>query len=145
MTTAPSWVYGVLAWPGLWILTRVGLSSAYLVGGVTKLVDFHGAMAEQAHFGLQPAWIWAGLAVIVEIVGSLALILGRWIWLAAGALSALTIIATLVADPFWSLQGHDRFVALNTFLEHIGLIAGLAMAAVIAADKTPASATVGRE
>ena len=121
-----------LEWPGTWIVARMGLISAYLVGGVTKLLDFQGAVTEQAHFGLHPPQVWAILAIVVELGGSLLIFFNRLAWLAAGALVVLTAIATLVAENFWSMQGHARFVAMNALLEHIGLIAGFAMAAMIA-------------
>ncbi|ERI26952.1 DoxX family protein, partial [Burkholderia cenocepacia BC7] len=59
----------LLAQPGVLPLARLALVSAYLIGGVAKALDFHGAVAEQAHFGLQPAALWAALAIVVEIGG----------------------------------------------------------------------------
>jgi uncharacterized membrane protein YphA (DoxX/SURF4 family) len=44
-----------------------------------------------------------------------------------------TAIATLIAHRFWAIDDPmERFQALNTFLEHIGLIGGLALAAALA-------------
>ena len=134
-TATPNWIAAILAWPLTWFFARLALASAYLLGGVVKLFDFPGAVAEQAHFGLQPAALWAVVVIVVEIAGALLLILGRFVWLAAGALSVLTGVATLVANNFWALQGHERFMATNSFFEHLGLIAGLAMAAMIAARR----------
>jgi len=105
---------------------------AYFVGGLSKLLDFPGAVAEQAHFGLHPPTMWAILAIVVELGGSILILCDRLIWLAAGSLAVLTLIATVVAENFWNMQGHARFVAMNGLLEHIGLIAGFAMAAMIA-------------
>jgi uncharacterized membrane protein YphA (DoxX/SURF4 family) len=129
---APRWVEVILSYRLIWFLTRVALASAFLIGGVQKLLDFHAAVAEQAHFGLQPAALWAALAIVVELGGSLLLIFGRLVWLAAGALSALTAVAMLVANNFWALEGQERFMALNAFFEHLGLIGGFALAALIA-------------
>lgn len=127
----PDWVRAVLDWPGTWFLARLGLVSAYLVGGFTKLFDFPGAIAEQAHFGLNPPQVWAVLAIVVELVGSVLILIDRLVWLGAGALGVLTLIATIVAEDFWNLQGHARFVAWNSFLERIGLIAAFALAAIM--------------
>ena len=55
----PPWVGAILGWRATWFLARLALSSAYLIGGVNKAIDFPGAVAEQAHFGLEPAWAWA--------------------------------------------------------------------------------------
>lgn len=129
---APRWIEAILEWPGTALAARAALASAYLIGGIAKLSDFPAAVAEQAHFGLQPAQVWAVLTIVVELAGSVLVITGRLVWLAAGALSVLTAVAMLVANDFWAQQGHDRFMALNAFFEHLGLIGGFALAAILA-------------
>ena len=131
----PSWVEAILEWPWTWLLARVGLASAYLLGGIVKLSDFSAAVAEQEHFGFYPGPLWAGMAIAAELIGSILVILGRLVWLGAGALGVLTAIAIFAANRFWLLQGQARFEATNTFFEHIGLIAGLVMAALLAEHK----------
>jgi uncharacterized membrane protein YphA (DoxX/SURF4 family) len=128
----PSWVEATLDWRWVWVAARIGLTSAYLVGGVTKLLNYSAAIAEQESFGLHPGWLWASATIIVELVGPALVISGRLVWLGAGALGVLTAIATLVANNFWTMQGHDRFVATNTFFEHIGLIAAFVLVAALA-------------
>jgi uncharacterized membrane protein YphA (DoxX/SURF4 family) len=135
-------INAILEWPGTWLLARLALVSAYLVGGFTKLLDFPGAVAEQAHFGLQPASLWAVAAIVLEIGGSVLILWGRLVWLAAGALGVLTAIATVVAENFWTMHGHVQFVAMNTFLEHIGLIGGFAMTALIVQARTRSTAAL---
>jgi uncharacterized membrane protein YphA (DoxX/SURF4 family) len=125
----PRWVGAILAWPLLWTMARLALVSAYLIGGFNKLFDFAGAIAEQEHFGLHPGWLWASVVIIVELVGSGLVVTGRWVWLGAGCLGVLTAVAMLTANNFWALGGHERFLALNTFFEHLGLIAGLVVVA----------------
>ncbi len=133
----PRWIGDVLALPWTWRLARVALASAFLIGGMNKLFDFPAAVAEQAHFGLQPAWLWAALAIVLEIGGSLLIVAGRLVWLGAGGLGVLTGVAMLVANDFWSMTGQDRFVALNTFFEHLGLIAGLVLVSIRAEEASP--------
>jgi uncharacterized membrane protein YphA (DoxX/SURF4 family) len=127
----PRWVRAILSWPWLLPISRIALVSAFLTGGIQKLIDFPGAIAEQAHFGLQPAWMWAVAAVIVELGGSVLVIVGRWVWLGAGGLGVLTAIAMFAANDFWAKAGHDRFIAVNDFFEHLGLIAGLVLISVL--------------
>src|SRR4051794_23569869 len=131
----PRWVVIVLSWSWITATARLALVSAFLIGGIQKSLDFSGAIAEQAHFGLQPAWLWAAAAVIVEIGCSVLVIFGRWVWLGAGGLGVLTAIAMLTANNFWALTGHDRFMAVNGFFEHLGLIAGLIFICVLAEAK----------
>jgi uncharacterized membrane protein YphA (DoxX/SURF4 family) len=131
----PWWVTAPLNWPWTWLLARIGLTSAYIVGGVDKLANFDAAIAEQAHFGLRPAWLWATLAIAVELIGPVLIISGRFVWLGAGAIGVLTAIATFVANDFWNLTGAARSAAFNEFFEHVGLIAGFVLVALVAEHK----------
>ena len=132
--TTPRWVRTILGTPLIWPAARLALISAYLIGGLTKLSDFSAAIAEQEHFGLHPGWLWAALTIIVELGGSALVTLGRLVWLGAGGLGVLTAVAMLTANDFWHLTGHDRFMVLNTFFEHLGLIAGLVIVSIHAAE-----------
>jgi len=127
----PAWVAAILEWRWTWFAARTVLTSAYVFGGLVKLSDFQAAAAEQEHFGLHPGWLWAVAAILVELGGSALVISGRLVWLGAGAIGVLTAIATVVANDFWNLDGHARFMAETGFFEHLGLIAGFVLAAAI--------------
>jgi uncharacterized membrane protein YphA (DoxX/SURF4 family) len=45
----------------------------------------------------------------------------------------------LVANDFWNVEGPARTAAVNSFFEHLGLIAGFVLVALIAAreNRTP--------
>jgi len=124
----PAWISALLSCPWMAPLLRTALVSAYIVGGLSKLLHFHDATLEQAHFGLHPDWLWAAVAIVVELGGSLCVIANRLVWLGAGGLGVLTIVAMLVANDFWHQAGQAHFMALNSFFEHLGLIAALVMA-----------------
>lgn len=47
----------------------------------------------------------------------------------------LTFVAMLTANAFWLSTGHDRFMAMNAFFEHLGLIGGLVILSICAAEK----------
>ncbi|WBO60990.1 DoxX family protein [Acidocella sp. MX-AZ03] len=84
----PRFIQSILAAPLLWPVARLALVSAYLLGGVTKLLNFPGAVQEQAHFGLHPAWLWAVMAIIVELGGSALVLAYRTVWLGRAGLAA---------------------------------------------------------
>ena len=128
----PAWVEAILASRSTWLAARIGLTGAYILGGATKLLDFPAAMVEQESFGLHPGWLWASVTIAVELGASAMVISNRLVWFGAGALGVLTAVAMMVANNFWALQGTARFMAMNAFFEHIGLIAGLVLAALVA-------------
>jgi uncharacterized membrane protein YphA (DoxX/SURF4 family) len=133
-------VKALLAWPGNWFLARLALVGAYLLGGIVKLIDFPGAVAEQTHFGMHPPTLWAAITIAVELVGPALILSGRLVWLGAGMLGVFTGLAALTANAFWTMQGDARFAATNAFFEHIGLIGGFVLVAMIAERSRPADA-----
>lgn len=108
------------------------LTLPYWTSGIAKLFDPGGALSEARHFGLEPAALAVGLTIAVQIGGSLLVIIGRQAWLGAGALGIFTAVATVIAHPFWQITDPmARFHERNTFLEHVGLIGGLMLAAIL--------------
>jgi len=129
----PRFVDAILGWRPTWFLARLLLIGAYLLGGLVKLTDWAGAVAEQAHFGMQPPALWAALTIVVELVGPVLILTGRWIWLGAGMLGVFTLLAAFTANAFWTMPpGPERFGATNAFFEHLGLIGGFVLAALVA-------------
>ncbi|MGG5817594.1 DoxX family protein [Falsiroseomonas sp. HW251] len=117
----------ILGW-----LALLCLCAAYIQGGLNKLLDFPGAIAEAAHFGLPVPPVTAALTIAVEL-GASALILSgrlRWAGALALALAAFTLAATFVANRFWVLPpGMERFMTANAFFEHLGLVGGFLLVA----------------
>lgn len=130
---ALGFVDAILEWRLTWFLARLALVSAYLLGGVVKLTDWSAAVAEQAHFGMSPPAFWAALTIGIEVVGPILILTGRLVWLGAGMLGVFTLLAAFTANAFWVMPiGQERFMATNAFFEHLGLIGGLVLAALVA-------------
>ena len=102
-----------------------------------KLADFEGAVAEAAGLGLRPAALVATAVIGTQIGGSALFLTRRFCWLGAGILAVFTALATLLAHPFWMVEGPDRGHQTATFFEHVAILGGFAMAALYSAK--PAS------
>jgi uncharacterized membrane protein YphA (DoxX/SURF4 family) len=107
--------------PWIRTLCLLLLCSAYLQGGINKLTDFGAAIGEMQHFGLSPAAPLAALVIAGELGASVMILTGFYRWLGAGFLGAFTLMATFVANRFWEMAGMERFMAANSFFEHLGL------------------------
>jgi len=127
----PRVVVTILDWPGTAFIARLALTGPYLLGGIMKLADWQGAVAEQAHFGMQPAALFAAATIAVELIGPVLILTNRLVWLGSGMLGVFTLLAAIVANAFWTMQGQDRFMATNAFFEHLGLVGGFALAAIL--------------
>lgn len=110
-------------------LALLALCAAYLEGGLTKLLDFDGAIAEMQHFGLQPAAPLAAAVIALELGASALILSGRWRWAGALALGLFTVAASVLANDFWAQTGPARIAASHAFFEHLGLAGGFALVA----------------
>jgi uncharacterized membrane protein YphA (DoxX/SURF4 family) len=115
--------------PALQWVALLGLCAAYLQGGIVKAIDFGGAIAEMRHFGLAPAAPLAVATIAVELGASLLILTGYRRWLGALTLAGFTLVATFVANRFWEMATPGRFMAMNSFFEHMGLIGGFVLVA----------------
>lgn len=111
-------------------IAYLGLCAAYLQGGLVKLTDFPGAIAEMTHFGLNPPELFATLVIVLQLAAPTMVLTGFWRWLGALALGGFTILATIIALRFWELPaGQERFMAANSFFGHLGLVGGFLLVA----------------
>jgi len=107
-----------------WIrwLALLALCAAYLQGGFNKAADFAGAVAEMEHFGLSPAEPLAAAVIVVELGAALLVLADVHRWVGALMLAGFTLFATFIANRFWEMASPERFMAANSFFEHIGLV-----------------------
>jgi len=105
------------------------LCAAYLQGGLNKLLDFGGAVGEMQHFGLRPAAPLAALVIACELGAAAMVLSGRLRWLGAAWLALFTVAASFIANRYWEMAGMERFMAANSFFEHLGLAGGFLLVA----------------
>jgi XapX domain-containing protein len=122
-------IYPLAAAPVIRFIALLGLCAAYLQGGLVKLLDFGGAVAEAQHFGLPFATVIAGATIVTELAGSALILSGVYRWVGALGLAGFTLIATFVANRFWEIPQPDRFMVENAFFEHLGLVGGFLLVA----------------
>ncbi len=125
----------------LYLLARLVLVSPFLISGIAKLLDFDGATAEvRALTGLEPAALIAALVIVVQLGGSWFVFAGgKYAWIGAGLLAGFTLFATLLAHAFWTKTGIEQSRDLMTFFEHLGLVGGFLLVALLSLRRTDAS------
>lgn len=123
---------------GMLFLAHLGLCAAYIQGGLVKLIDFPGAVAEMAHFRLTPPALFAVLVIVLELVASAMVLTGFLRWLGALALAGFTVLSTLIALRFWEQPaGEARHADENAFFEHLGLAGGFLLVAWVDLARNP--------
>ncbi|CAN7661239.1 DoxX family protein [Bosea sp. LjRoot9] len=120
------------------LFARLAVALPFLLSGLAKLADFGGATVEvRGLTGFEPAALFAVLVIATQLGGSALLIAGgRHAWIGAAGLAGFTAVATLFAHAFWLKPVAERVLHQNIFFEHVSIIGGLALLAILAARST---------
>ncbi len=131
LPSAPGPIAGLLESSGLRVFARVLLTLPFWSSGLAKLADFGATTAEMAHFGLHPPALIAIATILTQLGGAALVIHGRYAWLGPGALGVFTALTIPLVHHFWALDGEPGMLAMFFALEHIGMIGGLMLAAIL--------------
>lgn len=101
-------------------LGRIFLSAIFIISGLGKAFNFSGTVTFMDSAGIPFAGIALVLALILEIGGGLALLLGWRVQHAAYALIVFSVLATLFFHLDFSVQANQV-----AFFKNLGLIGGL--------------------
>ena len=104
---------------------RLLLALLFVPAGFAKLTGFAGTVGYISSVGLPLPQVGAALAVVVEIVGGLALIAGYGTRLAAIALALFTLVASLFFHAYWALPAADQMIQQLMFFKNIAVVGGL--------------------
>src|SRR3979490_2294537 len=112
--------------PILPLVGRIFIALIFLVAGVRKVMGFAGTVAYLAKLGFPAPEVMAVIAIIVEIGGSILLIVGwrtRW---AAWLLVLFVVVAAFAAHRFWEITDAARYYnQMNHFLKNLSIVGGL--------------------
>jgi putative oxidoreductase len=104
---------------------RVLLAALFLPAGISKLTGFAGTVGYIASVGLPLPAVGAVLALLVEIVGSVALIAGFGTRIAALVLAAFTLVASFFFHAFWAVPADQAFMVQLLFFKNVAVVGGL--------------------
>lgn len=107
------------------LIGRLLIAYLYLPAGISKIGGFAGTASYIASKGLPLPEAGAALAIVVEVLGGLALVLGwgtRW---AALALALFTLAAGVFFHNWWAMPANAQMLQKIIFDEHIAVIGGL--------------------
>lgn len=107
------------------LVGRLLLALLFLPAGFGKLTGFAGTVGYIASVGLPLPQVGAVLAIVVEILGGIALIVGFRTRLAALVLAAFTLVASIFFHAFWAAPADQQFVQQLMFFKNIAVVGGL--------------------
>lgn len=115
------------------LIGRLLLAALFLPAGISKIGGFSGTVGYIASAGLPLPELAAAIAIVVEVGGALALILGfgtRW---AALALALFTLVATVAFHNFWAVPAEQVMMQQLMFFKNIAVVGGLLVLAAFGA------------
>ena len=122
---------------------RVLLAAMFVIAGFGKIANFAGTVGYMQSQGVPAASALAVLAILAEVGGGIALIVGFQTRLAALGLAIFTLIASLIFHPFWSLPAAEQMVPQLLFMKNVSIIGGLLVVAAFGAGRWSLDAARG--
>ncbi|MGI9134697.1 MAG: DoxX family protein [Rhodoferax sp.] len=107
------------------LVGRLLLVALFLPAGISKITGFAGTVGYIGSVGLPLPTLGAALALLVEVVGSLALLAGFGTRIAALVLAAFTLVASVFFHAFWAVPADQAFVVQLLFFKNIAVTGGL--------------------
>ena len=107
------------------LVGRLFLAMLFLPAGIGKLAGFAGTVGYIASVGLPMPSMAAAIALIIEIVGSVALITGFGTRIAALILAVFTLVASFFFHAYWAVPADQQLVTQLLFMKNIAVVGGL--------------------
>ena len=107
------------------LIGRLLIAALFLPAGLAKLAGFDGTVGYIESVGFPLPAVAATVALAVEILGSVALILGFQTRVTASVLAVFTMVASIFFHAFWAAAPEQAFVQQLLFFKNIGVIGGL--------------------
>jgi putative oxidoreductase len=115
------------------LVGRLLLAALFLPAGIAKIGGFAGMVGYATSMGLPLPTLGIAVALVVEIVGGIALIAGfgtRW---AALVLALFTLVASFFFHAYWSAPADAQMVTQLLFFKNIAVVGGLLVLAAFGA------------
>jgi len=107
------------------LVGRLLLALLFLPAGISKIGGFAGTVAYIGSKGLPMPELGAVIAIVVEVLGGLALIAGFGTRAAALVLAVFTLAATVLFHNYWGVPVEMQRVQELMFFKNIAVVGGL--------------------
>ncbi|MBU3600934.1 DoxX family protein [Polynucleobacter sp. AM-25C3] len=107
------------------LIGRLLIIALFLPAGLAKMAGFEGTLGYFASLGI-PAPVFAlVVTIVIEIVGSIALLVGFQTRLVAIIMAIFTLLAAVSGHAYWAAPADAAFIAQLLFFKNIAVMGGL--------------------
>lgn len=125
------------------LVARILLVILFVTSGWAKLSNYSGTVAYMSQIGVPYPPIATIVAIVIETIGSIALILGIWTRPLAILLAVFTLATAFLGHHFWTMEGAERYANSINFYKNLGIIGGFLLLYVTGAGKYSVDARLG--
>ena len=115
------------------LVGRLLLALLFIPAGFSKIGGFAGTVGYITSAGLPAPTLAAIVAIVVEVLGGLALVFGVGTRLAALLLALFTAVAAFGFHAFWAVPADQQFMQQLLFYKNIAITGGLLVLAAFGA------------
>lgn len=107
------------------LLAKLAIISLFLPAGISKLMNFQGTVGYISSMGMPVPTLSAIGAILVEVVGSILLLIGFRQVIVAALMIIFTLIATFVFHAYWQAAPDAQMIQSLLFYKNIAICGGL--------------------
>lgn len=107
------------------LIGRVLLAILFVPAGFSKIGGFAGTVGYATAMGLPAPTVGVAAALVIELFGGLALLIGWRARIAALALAVFTLVASVYFHAFWAVPAEQQMVQQLMFFKNIAVVGGL--------------------
>ena len=113
-------------------LGRVFLALYFLIPGISKFTSWNTSVALMEAHNMKMIPFLLAIAGITQVVGSISLLLNRYVVICALGFAVMTILINFNLHDFWNTyEGVNPDRELQNFYKNLGIFAGLLLLAAV--------------
>jgi putative oxidoreductase len=125
-------------------VARFLLAAIFVASGFGKIADPSGTQGYMASVGMPATALFLVGAILIEVLGGLALIVGYRARIAALALIVFLVPATILFHAFWAAPPEATQMQMINFMKNLALMGGLLFVAASGAGVFSLDALLAR-
>ena len=111
---------------------RIFLALYFLIPGISKFTSWNTSVALMEAHNMKMIPFLLAIAGIAQVVGSISLLLNRYVVICALGFAAMTLLINFNLHDFWnSYEGVNPDRELQNFYKNLGIFAGLLLLAAV--------------
>jgi putative oxidoreductase len=107
------------------LIGRILLAILFVPAGFGKIAGFAGTVGYATAMGLPAPQVGVAIALVIELFGGLALLIGYRTRLAAIALAVFTLVASFFFHAYWAVPAEQVMMQQLMFFKNIAITGGL--------------------